>query len=150
MSVPEVPVNWVDLLDPTPEGLAAAWPGTLDSATIDSLCATADFEDLPRPRFATLGGAVIGVFLLPVLLSAEDRLYHQEIDLVLTSDAILTVRKTPRGRDGEASGDPPYDIAEIRAVRSAARRTGCPGTSPCSSWTTWPRRSSISSTTCWT
>jgi magnesium transporter len=126
MSVPEVPVNWVDLLDPTPEELAAAWTGPLDASTKEALCATADFDDLPRPRFATFGGAVVGVLLLPVLVTADDRLYHQEIDLVLTSDAILTVRKTPRNRDGEPSGDPPYDIDEIRAsIRSEA--DGLPG-----------------------
>lgn len=126
MSVAEVPVNWVDLLDPTAEELVAAWPGRLDAATLEALCSTADFEDLPRPRFATLGGSVVGVFLLPVLLSAQDRLYHQEINLVLTSDAILTVRKMPRDQDGSLSGDPPYDIAEIRAsIRNA--EDGLPG-----------------------
>lgn len=126
MSVAEVPVNWVDLLDPTAEELAEAWPGSLDRATRDALCAIADFEDLPRPRFATLDGAVVGVFLLPVLLSAQDRLYHQEINLVLTVDSILTVRKTPRNQDGSPSGDPPYDIAEIRAsIRS--HEDGMPG-----------------------
>ena len=120
MSVAEVPVNWVDLLDPTAEELVAAWPGRLDAATLEALCSTADFEDLPRPRFATLGGSVVGVFLLPVLLSAQDRLYHQEINLVLTSDAILTVRKTPRDQDGSLSGDPPYDIAEVASSAGMA------------------------------
>lgn len=119
MSVAEVPVNWVDLLDPTPEELDAAWPGIADAGTRHILCSAASYEDLPRPGFTTLDGAVVGVFLLPVLEIDRDRLFHQEIDLLLTSKGILTVRKTPQGHDGAPTGDPPYDITEIRAsIRS--------------------------------
>ena len=109
-----MPVNWVDLCDPTEDEVAAAWPGRLSPDVVRTLCAPALHDDLPRPRFTTGGGMVVGVFLLPVLVAERDHLYHQEIDLVLAADAILTVRKTPRGSDGVPSGDPAYGIDELR------------------------------------
>lgn len=114
MTVADVPVNWVDLCDPTEAELTAAWPYPLDPEEVATLCAPAADGDLPRPRFSTGGGKVVGVFLLPVLVSEQAHLFHQEIDLVLVQDAILTVRKSPLAADGTASGDPAYGIGDLR------------------------------------
>lgn len=113
MTVADVPVNWIDLCDPTEAELCDAWPRPLTPEVVAALCAPSDHEDLPRPRFTTGGGMVVGVFLLPVLVGESDHLYHQEIGLVLAADAILTVRKTPRGPDGTPSGDPAYAIDDL-------------------------------------
>src|SRR5439155_870520 len=55
---------------------------------------------------------VFGVFLLAVAIPDEDRVYYQEIGVVITHDSLLTVRKTPPG------GRPPYDMSAVReAIR---------------------------------
>src|SRR5439155_21613842 len=42
---------------------------------------------------------VFGVFLVPICIREEDRVFYQEVDLVATRDRLVTVRKTPeRGR----------------------------------------------------
>jgi Mg2+ and Co2+ transporter CorA len=118
VTVADVPANWIDLRDPTEADVVDAWPGTLAPEVVATLAAPPDRDDLPRPRFTTGGGMVVGVFLLPVLVAERDHLFHQEIDLVLAADAILTVRKTPLGPDGAPSGDPAYDVGELRRYLS--------------------------------
>jgi magnesium transporter len=61
----------------------------------------------------------LGVLLVPVVVAAEDRVYIQEIDFVLTFDRLLTVRKTP-------GTDPPFDPSEIQGV-CAMREQISPG-----------------------
>lgn len=114
MSGDAEPFTWVDLLDPTAAELRAAWTRPLATDAAALLATPADPDDLPRPRFSTASGNVVGVFLLPVLDADQDHLYHQEIDLVLCSDAVLTVRKTPRTKNGPLEADPPYDIDDVR------------------------------------
>jgi len=41
--------------------------------------------DEPRPKLETHGEYVLGVLLVPVILADEDRVYYQEVDLVLTT-----------------------------------------------------------------
>ena len=49
---------------------------------------------------------------MPVIDAANDDVFYQEVDVVLTAQALLTVRKTTPGR-------PPYDSAASRAgIRS--------------------------------
>jgi magnesium transporter len=50
-----------------------------------------------------------------VLVRDEDRVYYQEIDLVLSHDRVVTVRKTP-------PGEAPYDVEPVRHVCSMKRR----------------------------
>jgi magnesium transporter len=57
------------------------------------------------------------VLLVAVAVPEEDRVYYQEIDLVLTNDHVLTVRKTPE------NGKP----FELERVKSSARDTDGPG-----------------------
>jgi len=52
-------------------------------------------DDEPRPRLESHGDYALGVLLVPVVVADEDRVYYQEVDVVMTTSLILTVRKTP-------------------------------------------------------
>ena len=61
----------------------------------------------PRPTLEAHTGYVFGVFLVAVAVPDEDLVYYQEVDLVITPDRLVTVRKTPEGR-------PPFDPKGVR------------------------------------
>jgi magnesium transporter len=105
--------NWVDLLDPDEAQLRAAWPAGLDESAVASLLAPHTHADEPRPKLESHRSYIFGVFLIPVVLPKEDRVFYQECDLVLSETTVVTVRKTPP--DG-----PPFvldDVHEICLVR---------------------------------
>ncbi len=54
-------------------------------------------DDEPRPRIESHGEYVVGVLLVAVAVTGEDRIYYQEIDFILTHDRLVTVSKTPPG-----------------------------------------------------
>ena len=66
------------------------------------------YEDEPRPTLIGHGDYIFGVFLVAVAVPEEDSVYYQEIDLVITHDTLLTVRKTP------PSGRPACDVAAVQ------------------------------------
>jgi magnesium transporter len=101
--------TWVDLLDPTADELRAKSPRELEETALELLLAAPQHEDEPRPTLQGHGDYVFGVFLLAVAVPEEDCIYYQEIDVVITHDALLTVRKTPPG------GRPPFDVAPAKA-----------------------------------
>src|SRR3989440_1566843 len=91
--------RWTDLLDPSPEELRAALPAGLHESALEQLEAPAQHDDEPRPKLESHGDYVFGVFLIPVVIPEEDLVYYQELDLIVTGHASLTVRKPPeRGR----------------------------------------------------
>ena len=100
--------SWTDLLDPTPEQLHAALPGSVHESALEQLEAPARHDDEPRPKLESHGNYVFGVFLIPVVVPAEDLVYYQELDLIATHDMLLTVRKTP------TSGRAPFESASAR------------------------------------
>ncbi len=103
--------TWVDLLDPTPEEVRASAPGPLQERAIHRLLAPPEHEDEPRPTLLAHGKYVFGIFLVAVVKHEENEVAYQEIDVVATHDAILTVRKTPRRCA-------PFEVEEIKpAVR---------------------------------
>jgi magnesium transporter len=104
--------RWTDLLDPGPEDLRAALPAGVHESALDQLAAPARHDDEPRPKLESHGNYVFAVFLIPVVVPAEDLVYYQELDLIATADVLLTVRKTPE------SGRPPFESA---AAREACR-----------------------------
>jgi magnesium transporter len=110
--------DWIDLLDPTEEELRTRLP-QLDQPTREQLLAAPDPEGRTRPTLRGQGDHVFGVLLSPVLDPDRDRLYYQEIDLVVTRSDVVTVRKTPRG--GE-----PFDLSEVKGA-VAAREDLHPG-----------------------
>ncbi|MBA2384371.1 MAG: magnesium transporter CorA family protein [Actinobacteria bacterium] len=99
--------RWIDLLDPTREELLEDSPIELHPRALDRLVARPEAEHEPRPTLESHGDYVLGVLLVAVAVPAEDRVFYQEIDLVLTPDVALTVRKTPPGEE-------PFDLAEVQ------------------------------------
>ncbi len=102
--------TWIDLLDPTLEELREKAPRELEDTALAQLLAPPQHEDEPRPTLIGHGEYVFGIFLIAVAVPAEDSVYYQEIDLVITHDTLLTVRKTPPG------GRPACDVAVVRAA----------------------------------
>jgi magnesium transporter len=100
--------EWIDLLDPTADELRARAPRDLEEPAIERLLAPPEHEDEPRPTLQGHGDYVFGVFLVAVAKPEEDLVFYQEIDLVLTHETLLTVRKTPPG------GHPACDVAIVK------------------------------------
>ena len=87
--------RWIDLLDPTPEELNAKLPREVHDRAVEQLLAPAQHEDEPRPKLESHGDYVFGVVLIPVVVKDEDVVYYQEIDIVMTREQLITIRKTP-------------------------------------------------------
>src|SRR5262249_9291743 len=51
----------------------------------------------PRPWIESHGDYIVGVLLVPVAVPAEDRVFYQEVDFILTDEKFLTISKTPPG-----------------------------------------------------
>ena len=115
-----VDVRWTDLLDPDEATLAAALPEEVHPSALARLRAVARHDDEPRPRLESHGNHVFGVFVTQVLMPEDRRIVSQEIDVLATSDRLITVRKTPP--DG-----PPFSCDDLRAsaLRSAASSGMC-------------------------
>ncbi len=94
--------RWIDLLDPSPSELEAKLPAAVHARALEQLLAPAMHDDEPRPKLEPQGDYVFGVLLVPVLVRDDDEVFYQEIDLVITRETIVTVRKTPEG------GRPPW------------------------------------------
>jgi magnesium transporter len=89
--------EWIDLIDPSPANLHEALPEQVHATAFQALLAPHQHNDEPRPRIESHGTYILGILLLPVEVTAEDRLYYQEIDFVATHDTLFTVSKTPPG-----------------------------------------------------
>jgi magnesium transporter len=101
--------RWIDLLDPSRDELEAKLPAAVHARALEQLLAPALHDDEPRPKLEAQGDYVFGVLLVPVLVPDEGEVFYQEIDLVITSERIVTVRKTPEG------GRPPWHPGKARA-----------------------------------
>jgi len=117
--------EWVDLLDPDEKTLRQAWTDRLHPRAVDDLLEPTVHGDEPRPRLESHGDYVLGVLLVPVVVVDEDRVYYQEVDVVMTTSLVLTVRKTPGNgvaldlagvreisRDGLPAGMMAYHVVE--------------------------------------
>jgi magnesium transporter len=103
-----VGATWTDLLDPDRADLEQVCPGNLHPRALDRLVAPAEAPgDEPRPTLEAHTGYVFGVFLVAVAVPDEDTVFYQEVDIVITPDRLVTVRKTPQGR-------PPFDPKGVR------------------------------------
>jgi magnesium transporter len=103
--------EWIDLIDPTADELREKLPRAVQESALELLLAPAKHADEPRPTLQAHGDYVFGVFLVAVPVRDEDRVFYQEIDVVLTHDVLLTVSKTP-------PGEHPFDP---RPVQEACR-----------------------------
>jgi magnesium transporter len=104
-----VGATWTDLLDPDRDALERAAPAQLHPRALDMMLASAVADEEPRPTLEAHEGYVFGVLLVAVAVPAQDTIYYEEIDLALTRDTLLTVRKTPPGRA-------PFDPAGLKAA----------------------------------
>ena len=95
--------EWIDLIDPSRDDLQDKLPELVHETALRALLAPHVHDDEPRPRIESQGNYVLGIFLIPIAVPAEDRVYYQEIDFVATLDAFVTVSKTP---PGEQAFDP--------------------------------------------
>jgi magnesium transporter len=113
-----VAATWIDLLDPTADELREQAPRELEESAIELLLAPPKHEDEPRPTLQGHGDYVFGVLLVAVAVPADDDLYYQEIDLVITRDTLLTVRKTPE------ANRPACDVAIVKQTVRADDSAG--------------------------
>src|SRR4051795_8781067 len=108
--------EWVDLLDPDAKTLHDALPREIHERALEQLLKPAIHDDEPRPRLEGHDHYVFGVFLVPVCIREEDRVFYQEVDIVATRERLVTVRKTPeRGH--------PFDLDGARDAWQAAGGT---------------------------
>ena len=99
--------GWTDLLDPDEAQLRAAAKVELGPQVLRELVRPPDPEGGTRPTLLSVGDYVVGILLAAVFDRERDLLIYQEVDLVITHDWILTVRKTPPGY-------PPFDLSGVR------------------------------------
>jgi magnesium transporter len=95
--------EWIDLLDPSPEELRSKLPREVQESAMELLLRPAQHADEPRPTLQGHGDYVFGIFLIAIAVPNEDRVYYQEVDVVVTHDVLVTVSKTP---PGEQAYDP--------------------------------------------
>ena len=99
--------RWIDLVDPNAEELRKHLAEKLHAPALDLLTAPLVHDDEPRPRIESHGDYVVGIFLVPVAVAAENRVYYQEVDFILTPEKFLTVSKTP-------AGEQPFDPKPVK------------------------------------
>jgi magnesium transporter len=101
--------RWIDLVDPDKTSVRSVVPGDVVDAVVEQLAHRPTSDDRPlRPRLEAHGSYVWGVLLAAVVERERDRVYYQEVDVVLTEDLVVTVRKTPAG------GEAPFDPMQLR------------------------------------
>jgi magnesium transporter len=109
--------EWIDLLDPTADQLRQTLPREVHDRALEQLLTPARHDDEPRPRLEGHDHYVFGVFLVPICVREEDRVFYQELDLIATRERLVTVRKTPeRGH--------PFDPSPARESAEAATAEG--------------------------
>jgi magnesium transporter len=122
--------DWIELLDPDEEELRRALPREIHETALELLLEPSRHDDEPRPRLEGHDHYVFGVFLIPIAVREEDRVFYQELDIVATREVVVTVRKTPelghpcdltparqsvdRGQVGR-SGEIVYEIVDLIA-----------------------------------
>jgi magnesium transporter len=89
---------WIDLVDPSRAELQKATPADLHPRAIELLQRETRHGDDPRPTLESHGDYVFGVFLVP-LVKQDRSVIYREIDLILTRDTLMTVRKSAEGVD---------------------------------------------------
>jgi magnesium transporter len=114
--------EWIDLLDPTEAELRERLPVEIHPDATVRLLAPVTHDDEPRPRFEGRRTYIFGILLAPIC--AEQEIYFQEIDLIITREVLVTVRKSPEnvapieldvppGRAGEMAAAVADQVAEL-------------------------------------
>ncbi|HEY4347254.1 MAG TPA: magnesium transporter CorA family protein [Gaiellaceae bacterium] len=89
--------QWIDLIDPTEAELRKHLPEHLHPTAVELLLEPHVHDDEPRPRIDSHDTYIVGILLIAVAKKDEDRIFFQEIDFVLTPEALVTISKTPPG-----------------------------------------------------
>ncbi|MCW2784914.1 MAG: hypothetical protein JWP74_1431 [Marmoricola sp.] len=97
--------RWIDLLDPTAEELSRHVPDSIHARAMEQLLAPSTHDDEPRAKLEGHGDYIFGVLLVAVEVPDEDLVFYQELNIVMTRETLLTIRKTPPG------GRAPYDTS---------------------------------------
>jgi len=105
---------WIDLLDPTREELETQLPTSLHESDVAQLRAVGAAG---RPGLWAHHDHIVGVLVVPVVDTASDDVFYQEVDVVLTAETLLTVRKTTPGHS-------PYSPDVVRAAARPDDSTG--------------------------
>ena len=87
--------EWIDLLDPSEGELRNAISYEVHDRALEHLLRPTRHDDEPRPRLEGHDHYVFGVFLVPICVREEDRVFYQEVDVIATREQLVTVRKTP-------------------------------------------------------
>jgi len=82
-------------------------PREVQESALELLLAPARHTDEPRPTLQSHGDYIFGVFLVAIAVPEEDRVFYQEVDVVVTHSVLLSVSKTP-------PGEHPYDPKPVR------------------------------------
>ena len=107
--------TWIDLLDPSEQELHDALPGSIHERR-SSASKRPAAPGRAAPRIEGHDDYVFGIVPAAVAVREEDRVYYQEIDLVLTAE-LVTVRKTP------VIGKP-FDIERVETGSPPPRAAG--------------------------
>jgi len=110
--------RWIDLVDPDAAAVETAVPTPLLPMDLARITRRPRPDHDPRPRLAAHGDYVFGVLVFPTTDDSGDVTCH-EIDVVVTLERIVTVRKTPPALDAAC------DISEL--VTAARRDDVAPG-----------------------
>jgi magnesium transporter len=87
--------EWIDLLDPSAEELVRTLPQGMHEIDVAQLKAAGAAG---RPGLSAHDDHLVGVLVIPVIDAPGDDVFYQEIDVVLTPERMVTVRKTTPGR----------------------------------------------------
>jgi thioredoxin reductase (NADPH) len=109
--------EWIDLLDPSEAELRTVLGREIHDRALEQLLRPARHDDEPRPRLEGHDQYVFGVFLVPIAIREEDRVFYQEVDLVATRERLVTVRKAPEGGH-------PLDLGALQAAPVDDDRAG--------------------------
>jgi Mg2+ and Co2+ transporter CorA len=131
--------EWIDLLDPSEDELRAKLPEGVHEETIQRLLAPVVHDDEPRPRFEARQTYVLGTLLAPKC--TKGNVHFQEVDLVVTREVLVTIRKTPE-KGGpivlQLVTDPPGKMAAVAADQVAEQFLDAVDETARSSVTTFP------------
>jgi len=83
-------------------------PEEVHATALNRLLTPARHDDEPRPRLETHGHHVFGVLMVPDFEEGSDAVVLQEVDVLVTPQELITVRKTPPGAR-------PFECDDVRA-----------------------------------
>jgi hypothetical protein len=120
--VTDVDTRWIDLVDPTEDDLRAHLPEHIHATALAALLAPHVHDDEPRPRIESHDDYILGIFLLPVVVNDEDRVYYQEIDMIATTTGSSRSRRPAWRAADDPSPRGPAGPRGHRHVRLPPRR----------------------------